>query len=271
MGSATERRPVRAKRGTGKGGKGSVWYEWLSAVSRVLSEPFLQMSHATTIPELSALVLGMVGAFAPCQLTAHVGALAYFSGRAAGERFSASELVWYLVGRMTVYTVLGVAAYLLGKDFGNQLIPLFSWSRKALGPLFLLTGLVMLGWVRWTKGIGGRLESWGTRLALLLAPRGRAFLLGIAFSLGFCPTMFLLFFGILISLMFSSASGPVLPPLFAIGTAVPLLFVFGLLYGTGASRSFVRALRRFGHGLTRAVGAVFVLIGLLDTVTYWTL
>lgn len=248
-----------------------MWYEWLSAVSRALSEPFLQLSQMTTVPTLSALVLGMVGAFAPCQLTAHVGALAYFSERAAGERFSASELAWYLVGRMAVYTVLGVAAYLLGKEWGNQLIPLFSWSRKALGPLFLLTGLVMLGWLRWRKGIGSRLEAWGTRLALLLPPRRRAFLLGVAFSLGFCPTMFLLFFGLLIPLMFSSASGPLLPPLFALGTAVPLLVVFGLLYGMGASRSLVRALRRFGRGLTRAVGAVFVLIGLVDTITYWTL
>ncbi|WP_054670221.1 sulfite exporter TauE/SafE family protein [Calditerricola satsumensis] len=171
-----------------------MWYEWLSAISRALSEPFLQLSQATTVPELSALVLGMVGAFAPCQLTAHVGALAYFSERAAGERFSASELAWYLVGRMAVYTVLGVAAYLLGKEWGNQLIPLFSWSRKALGPLLVLTGLVMLGWLRWRKGIGGRLEAWGTRLALLLAPRGRAFLLGVAFSLAFarrCSCSFL--------------------------------------------------------------------------------
>src|SRR5438477_39404 len=52
---------------------------------------------------------------------------------------------------------------------------------------------------------------------------GGAFLLGTAFSFAFCPTLFLLFFGLTIPLALQSSLGVVYPGVFALGTTLPLI------------------------------------------------
>ncbi len=53
-------------------------YSFLSQISNFLSQPFLNMANSMTeIPILSAFLLGIVGAMAPCQLTGNLGAITY--------------------------------------------------------------------------------------------------------------------------------------------------------------------------------------------------
>ncbi|KIQ93353.1 hypothetical protein LH47_02582 [Anoxybacillus thermarum] len=49
-------------------------YSFLSQISNFLSQPFLNMANSMTeIPILSAFLLGIVGAMAPCQITSNLG------------------------------------------------------------------------------------------------------------------------------------------------------------------------------------------------------
>src|SRR5207244_4516732 len=67
-----------------------------------------------------------------------------------------------------------------------------------------------------------------------------AFVLGTAFSLAFCPTLFLLFFGLTIPLALASPVGVLYPGLFAVGTALPLLLLAGVITaGVGAVQGIV--------------------------------
>jgi putative membrane protein len=51
-------------------------YSFLSQISNLLNQPFLNIANSTkAIPILSAFVLGIVGAMAPCQLTGNLGAI----------------------------------------------------------------------------------------------------------------------------------------------------------------------------------------------------
>ena len=149
--------------------------------------------------------------------------------------------------------------------------PSFSYTRKILGPLMLVLGLGLLGLVRVPvslgTGLAGRFRGWAAERGV----RG-AFFLGILFSFTFCPTLFLLFFGLTVPLALQSPVGWTYPALFALGTGLPLL-AFAALFGAGSDLAG-RWTRRVGgiHRVAaRIAGVVFILAGLNDTLTYWFL
>jgi cytochrome c biogenesis protein CcdA len=134
----------------------------------------------------------------------------------------------------------------------------------------VVVGLLMLGFLQSRLSLGSRFSTWLEEKA-----RGKegifpAYLMGAAFSFTFCPTLFWLFFGLTIPLAVASSGGLLLPGVFAIGTAVPVLALAGLLAsGVVNVRQFVKRFKRADVWLQRAVGLVFVLIGLHEIVLYW--
>lgn len=96
------------------------------------------------------------------------------------------------------------------------------------------------------------------------------FLLGVAFSSTFCPTLLWLFFGLTIPLALRSAGRIALPGLFAVGTAPPLVVLTGILtVGSGAAGAFTDRPRRSHGVVSRIAGAVFTLAGAHNTLTCW--
>jgi cytochrome c biogenesis protein CcdA len=112
------------------------------------------------------------------------------------------------------------------------------------------------------------------RLSIRVAPGSRtsAFLLGVAFSFAFCPTLFLLFFGLTVPLALPSAAGWNFPGLFAVGTALPLLAAGGMMaLGLGGGERLVASVARWHRRIKVVAGVVFLAAGLHDTVLYWWL
>ncbi|MGH7403827.1 MAG: hypothetical protein ACREKQ_15465, partial [Candidatus Rokuibacteriota bacterium] len=91
----------------------------------------------------------------------------------------------------------------------------------------------------------------GLRLSRRLAGQtpggGRgAFLLGVAFSFAFCPTLFWLFFGLTVPLALRSPAGWSFPGVFAVGTALPLLALAGVVsLGWGAADRLAGGIARW--------------------------
>ncbi|MDP3768379.1 MAG: sulfite exporter TauE/SafE family protein, partial [Dehalococcoidia bacterium] len=142
---------------------------------------------------------------------------------------------------------------------------------KALGPLMILVGLGLVGLVPLRTRFGQQL-AW--RLSQRLRARGAvgAFLLGVAFSFAFCPTLFWLFFGLTLPLALKSTAGWAFPGLFALGASLPLLVVTGLVAaGMGAIDVVAGSVRRLERPLRAAAAVVLVVAGLHDTVVYWLL
>ncbi|MBI4491656.1 MAG: sulfite exporter TauE/SafE family protein [Chloroflexi bacterium] len=246
------------------------WYALLSTLNAAVAEPLRVLADALGLPFVSALLFGLIGATSPCQLTTNASALAYVAREAGDRRAVARGALAYLLGKVLVYTLLGLAVLLAGRQLAQSSIPAIVVVRKALGPLMILLGLYLLGLVHLRFSLGQGVAGWledragsGTR---------GAFLLGIAFSLAFCPTLFLLFFGLTIPLALSSPVGVVYPGLFALGTTLPLLGLAGLLAaGVGATKGYLAGARRVDAWLRPAAAVVLVLAGLNDTVTYWFL
>lgn len=246
------------------------WYLVLSQFSAALTVPVSGLADRVELPVLTVFLFGLVGAVAPCQLTTNLSAMAYVGSRVGGAR-PWREALAYILGKVLVYTALGAAAVAVGLQLQAAAIPVAMAARKVLGPLMIIIGLGFLGVLRLRGSAGRGVSAW---LQARLPQGGAlgAFLLGVAFSFTFCPTLFWLFFGLTIPLALRSGAGWAFPGLFAVGTALPLVAFTGLLaVGSGAAGGFVERLKRSHGVVSRIAGVVFILAGINDTLTYWAL
>ncbi|MGH2796385.1 MAG: sulfite exporter TauE/SafE family protein [Thermoleophilaceae bacterium] len=247
------------------------WYGILNTFNRLLNEPIRSLAFAGGLPPLTALLLGVLGAASPCQLTTGLGAIALIGRRLEPGTIPAA--LAYVGGKAVTYAVLGLLFVLLGQAISQGSIPVIQVVRRALGPLMLLAGLALAGVFtpRLGLGIGERLATFAADRLDASRPRG-AFALGMAFGLAFCPTLFLLFFGLLIPLALTSPAGIAYPAIFALGTALPVLTILTLLgLGVRAAADARGWIGRARPAVTRVAGLVLILTGLNDTIVYWLL
>lgn len=209
---------------------------------------------------------------APCQLSTGTAALA-FVAQDGRENGALARGLAFVAARIAFYILLGaVVMYALG---GSVRAPgaLLTTIRKAIGPLTVLIGLVTLGALPFRFGFGARAAQRFSKLAEGRGGTLGASLLGLAFSFAFCPTLFLLFFGLTVPLALASPLGFAYPAAFALGMSLPLLAFAWLASplgaGSRASAGFLRGLRRTRRVLTPLAGVVFVLAGVYDTLRYW--
>ena len=245
------------------------WHGWLSGLTQGLVLGLQDLADSIALPAAAAVIFGLIGATSPCQLTTNLGALAYAAGRPGRGRAFGLTLA-YVAGKVTVYTLVGAAVVLAGLQLQAVSIPVVLIARKALGPLMIVVGLVLVGVWRPRFSIGQRLA------ARLRGESGTgvpgAYLLGLVFALAFCPTLFWLFFGLTIPLALKTAGGWSFAGLFAIGSSLPLLAVAALATaGAGAIEGLVGSIGRLERPLRIAAAVVLVIAGLHDTLVYWML
>ncbi|WP_144553902.1 sulfite exporter TauE/SafE family protein [Bacillus sp. X1(2014)] len=243
-------------------------YSILSQFSSFVSRPFSTIAYSLeTWPIVFAFILGLIGALAPCQLTGNISAVTLYGNRSIQKKIAWKDVIFFTFGKIVAFSLLGVLVWLLGREFEQNLTLYFPWLRKIMGPLLIIVGLFMMGFIKLTgtlnllKGLNEYKSenSFGS------------FMLGFSFSLAFCPTMFVLFFVTLMPIVLSSAYGFILPPIFAIGTAIPLLIFIFIIWFIGGSGVIMKKGRKFGLVIQRIAGVLMVLLGIFDTLTYWSL
>ncbi len=247
------------------------WYAFLASLNAAAVEPLTALSDSIGVPLIAALLLGLLGATSPCQLTTNASALAVVAHRLETPRTPLVAALAYLLGKAVVYSLLGAAVVVIGQGAATATIPFVVAIRKVLGPLMVVIGLTFLGVVQSNLAFGHGLSAWLEERATGGGVRG-SFLLGVAFGCAFCPTLFLLFFGLTIPLALQSSVGLLYPPVFALGTTLPLLGLTALLaLGVTQTSGYVRRLGRANRVIERAAGVLLVLAGLNDTLVYWLL
>ena len=88
-------------------------------------------------------------------------------------------------------------------------------------------------------------------------------LMGVVFALSFCPISAGLFFGSLFSLAMKHGSTVLLPSLYGLGTALPVLaFAFLLAFSANLVGKTFRKLTVFEVWARRITGLVFILAGI---------
>jgi cytochrome c biogenesis protein CcdA len=68
----------------------------------------------------------------------------------------------------------------------------------------------------------------------------------------------------------STSYGFVLPSIFAIGTAIPFILAIFLIWYFGLNGALMKKSRKISKVIQQAAGVVMIILGVLDTMTYWS-
>lgn len=222
---------------------------------------FLQhLLDQSQVPFLTALLLGLMTALSPCPLATNITAIGFISKEIENKRRILWNGIIYTLGRAFAYTSIGVILYFGASKF--HVARFFqSTGEKYLGPLLLIIGIFMLDVIRINlPGIRG--------LSSRLADKGKpgrwwtSFLLGVIFAMAFCPYSGVLYFGMLIPISISSATGLYLPLVFAVATGLPVIIIAWILaYSVASLGSFYNHLKTFEKWFRRIVALLFIIVG----------
>lgn len=243
-------------------------YSLMSQFSQIISEPIsIFLNSYEHSPIVAAVLLGLIGAFAPCQLTGNISAITLYGNRTIQIDRNWREIIFFILGKLVVYSSIGLLAWIFDQSFETKMTEYFPIFRKAIGPLLIMTGLVLVGIVK--LGFINRLT---TNIPLIL--KGGmlgSFLLGASFAIAFCPTMFVLFFVWLMPIVVSTSYGFTLPAIFGLSTSVPFILILALIWYFDVKSLILKKGMIVGRSIQRVAGILLLIIGIFDVITYWTI
>jgi cytochrome c-type biogenesis protein len=178
----------------------------------------------------SALWLGILTSISPCPLATNVAAISFV----ARDLGSSRRVLWsgflYSSGRMFAYIAIAVLAVASLLSLPEASFYLETYMHKIIGPLLIAVGIILLNvfpisfstsfFNNSVQEKAGKWGMWGSGL------------LGIVFALTFCPLSAALFFGSLIPLAIDSKSSVLMPLVYGLGTALPVI-AFAIVIALG--------------------------------------
>jgi len=220
-----------------------------------------------SIPLLSALWLGILTSISPCPLASNIAAVSFIVKKIDHTSFVLTSGLLYTLGRVIGYTVLGVLITSSLLSMPQASFFLQNYMNKVLGPILIITGLFLLGILKFTSfGFSfsqkstARLQDMGIVGALPL---------GILFALSFCPISAALFFGSLIPLSVKSGSNIIFPSVYGIGTGLPVLIVAILItVGIKNIGTIFKKITIFEYWMRKTTGVIFILVGIYYVLTH---
>ncbi len=214
----------------------------------------------STMPWLSAMVLGLMTAISPCPLATNITAVGFISKDIKDRNRVFVNGLLYTLGRAISYTAIALVIYLGADQF--KFSGFFQiYGEKLLGPLLIIIGLFMLDVIKLKfpglSGLTSKMEAktkWGYLDAILL---------GMVFALAFCPYSGVLYFGMLIPLTVANASGLYLPFVFALATGIPvIIFAWILAYAVSGLGTAYNKIKTFEIWFRRIIAVMFILVGI---------
>jgi len=212
-----------------------------------------------TMPWVTAFVLGLMTAISPCPLATNITAVGFISKDIENRNRVFINGLLYTLGRAISYTTIPIVIFLGADQF--KFSGFFQqYGGKFLGPLLIIIGLMMLDVIKINfpglSSLTSKMEKktkWGYFDAILL---------GVVFALAFCPYSGVLFFGMLVPITITSASGLYLPVVFAIATGIPvIIFAWILAYAVSGIGNVYNKIRTFELWFRRGVAVLFILVG----------
>jgi cytochrome c-type biogenesis protein len=220
----------------------------------------LDLIENTELPFLYAFLLGLLTAISPCPMATNITAVGFISKDLQNRKKVFYNGLIYTLGRTISYTLIGLIFY-LGADQMNISMFLSTWGERLLGPLLLIIGFFMLDVIKISfPGLGKMTEKMGQKSK---SGFWGVLLMGVVFALAFCPYSGVLYFGMLIPMTISSASGLYLPVLFAIATGIPvIIFAWLIAFSLGQVGSVYNKVKVFEKWFRKVIAVIFILVGL---------
>lgn len=229
-----------------------------------------RLLESGTTPIVTAFLLGLLTAISPCPLATNIAAVGFIGKDIDDKHRVFCNGLLYTAGRILTYAGIGLAFIPLLREGANtyalQKI-IGKYGDAIVAPALILIGLFMLFGHRLNLpkfGFSGHCEkigrhgSWG------------ALLLGILFSLAFCPSSGVFYFGMLIPMAAAEPGGWFLPVVFAIATGMPVVIAAWILaYGAAGVGIFYGRMQIIRKWLARTVGMLFIAVGIYYWIIYF--
>lgn len=232
---------------------------------------FLQsILENSSVPVITAFILGLLTAVSPCPLATNITAIGFIGKDIENRHRIFTNGLLYTIGRILTYTVLGFILIPILREGASMFAvqkAISKYGEILIAPLLIVIGIYMLDLIKLnipkisingeyvkkrTKG------SWG------------ALFLGILFSLAFCPSSGIFFFGMLIPLSASEAGGYLLPVVYAIATGLPVILVAWVLaYSVAGLGKFYNRIQVFEKWFRKIVAILFIAVGIYYAVIFY--
>lgn len=215
----------------------------------------------------SALWLGILTAISPCPLATNIAAISFIGRQIGNKRSVLLSGILYTAGRTLAYVALGTAitAGLLASGEVSRFLQ--KYLNDILGPVLILLGMVLVGML----GTGLSLNLISSDKLQKQAKKGVWFALplGIIFALSFCPVSAGLFFGALLPLSLKNSSAFIIPSIYGLGTALPVIaFSFLIAFGGEYLGKAFNCLTRIEIWFRYTAGILFILAGIYYCITH---
>ncbi len=233
---------------------------------------FLQsLLENSNMPIVTAFLLGILTAISPCPLATNITAIGYISKECGAARAIFWRGILYTVGRVITYTVLGFIIIPILREgasvFALQKV-ISKYGEMLIAPALILIGLFMLFGSKLNLpkfGFSGngsdklkQKGSWG------------ALMLGVLFSLAFCPTSGVFYFGMLMPMSAAETGGYLLPVVFAIATGLPVIIVAWILaYSVAGLGKFYNRIQVFQKWFSKIVAILFIAVGIYYAIMFY--
>ncbi|MFV0272611.1 MAG: aromatic aminobenezylarsenical efflux permease ArsG family transporter [Macellibacteroides fermentans] len=232
---------------------------------------FLQsILENSSVPVITAFILGLLTAVSPCPLATNITAIGFIGKDIENRHRIFTNGLLYTLGRILTYTVLGFILIPILREGASMFSvqkAVSQYGEILIAPLLIVIGIYMLDLIKLnipkisingeyvkkrTKG------SWG------------ALFLGILFSLAFCPSSGIFFFGMLIPLSAAEAGGYLLPVVYAIATGLPVILVAWVLaYSVAGLGKFYNRIKAFEKWFRKIVAILFIVVGIYYAVMFY--
>ncbi len=214
-----------------------------------------------------ALWLGLLTSINPCPLATNIAAISFIAKRVDDMGHVLLSGFFYTLGRTAIYVLIGVLVVASALTMQDISFFLQKYMNQIVGPVLIVTGMLMLDLVRLD------FLSTGANDKILKKVKGdrawNAGLLGVLFALSFCPISAAIFFGGLIPLSIQEHSSVLLPTLYGIGTALPvILFAALIALGARSVGSMFERVKRLEPAARKVTAIVFIAVGIYYSLTY---
>lgn len=209
----------------------------------------------------SALWLGVLTSISPCPLASNIAAISFIGRKVGSTRHVLLSGLLYTAGRTAAYLALGVIIMAGLMASGEIARFLQRYLNQILGPVLILVGMLLLGLL----GVTVSLNFAGSGMQARASRGGAwwALLLGVLFALSFCPVSAGLFFGGLVPLSISHESRFVLPTLYGVGTALPVIaFAFLMAFASQHVGKAFNRLTQIERWVRIVTGVIFIAAGI---------
>lgn len=211
---------------------------------------------------LSAFWFGILTSISPCPMATNIAAISFIGKKVGNTKAVIMSGLFYTFGRMLAY--MAVAAIIVYSLLSIPELARFlqKYLNIILGPLLIVVGLFLLDIIKMNFGNGISFSQKFQDSAQKKGVIGSA-MLGFVFALSFCPVSAGLFFGSLIPISLKYESSVLLPLIYGIGTALPVI-IFAFVIGMSANYvgKMYNKLAKFEYWARKVTGAIFILVGL---------